>query len=219
MMQPGGRGEQVRQEWRQNRRLRIGVLVVVAVIGLHLVLTLSDRQQRLADEYHQRADLLLRLQDASRESAWPERAEQAGQALAAVREGIPRVSSAGLAQAELQAWLSGQAQGARLQEIRVRAETTLDVPDHPQLWQVIARLDASVPAGRLEGFLRQLSAGLPWIQAERLELAEARNDATRLGLIVRGYYRKPDPAAADAGTDAATAAGTSPAPGAQEPSP
>lgn len=219
MMQPGGRGEQIRQEWRQNRRLRIGVLVVVAVIGMHLVLTLSDRQQRLADEYHQRADLLVRLQDASRESAWPERAEQAEQALAAVREGIPRVSSAGLAQAELQAWLSGQAESARLQDIRVRAETTLDVPDHPQLWQVIARLDASVPAGRLEGFLRQLSAGLPWIQAERLELAEARNDATRLGLIVRGYYRKPDPAAAGAGTDAATAGGTPPAPGAQEPSP
>lgn len=189
------RWEQVRQEWRQNRRLRLGGLVVAVVLGLHAVLVLSDRQQVLAETYQREAGLLARLEEASRESAWPERAGQGEAALAALRATVPEVRSSGLAQAELQAWLSGQAAAGGLMEPRVRTEATLDVPDQPELWQVIARLDAIVPAGRLEGFLRALSTGLPWIQAERLDVTEGRE--TRLGLIVRAYYRKPAEAEAD----------------------
>ncbi|PZO08396.1 MAG: hypothetical protein DCF27_08945 [Lysobacteraceae bacterium] len=183
------RWEQVRQEWKQNRRFRLGLLVVLMVLGLQAVLMLSDRQKVLAESYGREAALLQRLAEASRESAWPERADQAEAALAAARSTVPQVSSAGLAQAELQAWLSGQAASAGLQEPRVRAEATLDVPGQADLWQVIARLDAVVPPGRLEGVLLALSTGLPWIQAERVEVTEGRE--TRLGVIVRAYYRKP----------------------------
>jgi hypothetical protein len=200
------RWEQVRQEWRQNRRFRLGLLVVLLVLGLQAVLMLSDRQQVLADVYGREAALLERLAEASRESAWPERADQAEAALAAARDTVPQVSSAGLAQAELQAWLSGQAASSGLQDPRVRAEATLDVPGQAELWQVIARLDAVVPPGRLEGFLRALSTGLPWIQAERVEVTEGRD--TRLGVIVRAYYRKPAaPDPAEAGQAVPAAAG------------
>lgn len=185
--------QQARQQWRQSRRLRIGALVVGVFLGLHLILGLSDRQRALSETYGQQATMLARLGEASRESAWPQRAVQAEAALAATRESVPEVSSAGLAQAELQAWLTGQAATAGLGAPQVRAEATLDVPGQPELWQVIARLDATVPAGRLEGLLRTLSAGLPWIQAERLEVVAGTE--MRLGLIVRGYYRKPAPSA------------------------
>ena len=194
------RWQQIGQEWRQNRRLRLGILVVLMVLGFQAVMMLSDRQRALANAYRQEAALLERLADASRESAWPERADQAEAALVAARATVPQVSSAGLAQAELQAWLSGQATSVGLQDPRVRAESTLDVPGQPELWQVIARLDAVVPAGRLEATLRSLSTGLPWIQAERMEITEGRD--TRLGLIVRAYYRKP----AEPGSDQAPAA-------------
>lgn len=206
--------QQARQEWRQNRRLRLGTMVVVLVLGVHLVLLLSDRQAAMAERYAQQADMLARLQDASREAAWPERATQAEEALAAERATIPAVPSAGLAQAELQAWLTAQGEAAQLQSARVTAETTLDVPGHPDLWQVIARIDAEVPAGRLEPFLLAASAGLPWIQAEQLDVTEA--EPMRMGMIVRGYYQRAD---ADAGPDgaegdAAGAASTgAPAPG------
>ena len=202
------RWQQVRQEWRHNRRLRLGILVVVMVLGLQAVLMLSDRQRALADDYRQEAALLDRLADASRESAWPERADQAEAALLAVRGTVPQVSSAGLAQAELQAWLTGQAASAGLQDPRVRAESTLDVPGQPELWQVIARLDAGVPAGRLEAALRSLATGLPWIQAERMEITEGRE--TRLGLIVRAYYRKPAEPGADPAPSSPDAAGVTP---------
>ncbi|MBW8311784.1 MAG: hypothetical protein K0M64_07070 [Rhizobium sp.] len=200
--------ERMRQEWRQSRRLRLGALVVLLIIGAHVVLTLSDRQQAMADDYRRDAALLGRLEEASRESAWPERAEQAEAAAEAMRTSIPQAASAGLAQAELQAWLGGQAAIGQLEQARVRAEATLDVPDRPDLWQVVARVEGGVPAGGLDRFLQSLSSGLPWIQVERLEVTEGRE--TQLSAIVRGYYRKPDEAP-DAAADAtAPAAGGTP---------
>lgn len=184
---------QALQQWRASRRLRVGVMAVSLIVGLHLVLGLGDRNRALADEYRQQAGLLERLDEASRESAWPEYAAQAEAALAAERDTIPQVSSAGLAQAELQTWLTAQAAAAALSEPRVRAETTLEVPGHEDLWQVIARLDGVAPEHGLQGFVRALSQGLPWIQVERLEVAEGRS--TRVSLIVRGYYRRAEGAA------------------------
>lgn len=200
--------ERMHQEWRQSRRLRLGALVVLLILGAHVVLTLSDRQQAMADDYRRDAALLGRLEEASRESAWPERAEQAEAAAEAMRTSIPQAASAGLAQAELQAWLGGQAAVGQLEQARVRAEATLDVPDRPDLWQVVARVEGGVPAGGLERFLQALSSGLPWIQVERLEVTEGRE--TQLSAIVRGYYRKPDEAPAADAAGAPAAAGGAP---------
>lgn len=196
------RWNQVLQQWRASRRLRIGVMVVALVAGLHLVLGLGDRTRALADEYRQQVGLLERLDEASRESAWPEYADQAEAALAAERETIPQVTSPGLAQAELQTWLTAQAAAGSLGEPSVRAEITLEVPGHEDLWQVIARLDGVVPERGLGRFVRGLAEGLPWIQVERLEVAEGRG--TRVSVIVRGYYRRAEEPAMD-GLDQATA--------------
>ncbi len=181
--------ERMAAEWRQSRRLRLGTLVVMVVLGLHFVLGLADGREAKMDAYRRDADLLARLQEAGKESAWPERAAEAEAALAAVEKTLPEVASAGLAQAELQAWLAGQAASAGLAEARVRAESTLDVPGHPDLWQVVARLDAQIPQGRAPQLLRALSAGLPWMQVERMDISQGRQ--TQVSLVVRAYYRKP----------------------------
>ena len=188
--------QRVRQEWRQNRRLRLGALVVVLIVGAHAALTLFDQRQAIAEEYRRDAELLSRLDEASREKAWPSRARAAGAMLKAVRTSVPPVANDGLAQAELQAWLGERAAAAGLLEARVRVEDTVSVPDHEDLWQVLARLDAAVPDGQLPVFLRALADALPWVQIERLEITEAK--PTRLGVVVRAYYRKATAAEAKA---------------------
>ena len=79
-------------------------------------------------------------------------------------------------------------------------EDTLDVPDHPDMWQVLARLDGQIPAFRHEKFLRAVAQDMPWIQVERLEIAEGT--PARVGMTVRSYYRRSPvaPVAADAAT-------------------
>lgn len=182
--------DRVLAEWRSNRRLRLVVLVIVLVGGIHLALSASERRAPDIEEYRRDAELVERLREASAESAWPARAEEAEQRLAEVHQGLPEVASTGLAQAEIQAWLAQQAQAAGLGEARVRVETTLEVPGHPELWQVLARLDASVPDGQLGPFLQAVSGGLPWIQTERLDISTTQQ-GQRLALTARGYYRKP----------------------------
>jgi len=189
------RFERITAEWRQGRRLRLGALVVLVVVGLHFVLGLADGLQARKETYRRDATLLARLQEAGKDSAWPERAVEAQTALAAIEGTLPEVASAGLAQAELQAWLAGQAASAGLDEARVRAESTLDVPGHSNLWQVVARLDGQIPQGRVQPFLKALTAGLPWIQVERMDINQGRQ--TQVALVVRAYYRKPAEGAED----------------------
>ncbi len=195
--------ERLRQEWRDSQRLRIAALCGAVVLGMHLAFGLSDRQVEDRTQYVRDADLLARLKDASRDLAWPERADKAEAALLAMRQSIPSVGSSGLAQAELQTWLSQQAQVAGLQEPNVRVETTLDVPSHPDMWLVMARLDAAAPVGTLSAFLRGLSTGLPWIQAERVEVADGQT--ARVSVVVRAYYRRTDASDGVLGTPAGRA--------------
>ncbi len=181
--------DRIAAEWRSNRRVRLIVIVIVAVGGMHLSFAASERRVPAIEEYRRDAELVARLREASRESSWPERAAEAAQRLAEVEQTLPQVASTGLAQAEVQAWLVQQAQGAGLGEPSVRVETTLDVDGHPGLWQVLARLDAMVPEGRLGPFLQAVDGGLPWIQVERLDLSPSQQ-GQRLVLTARGYYRR-----------------------------
>lgn len=182
--------QRVVQEWRQNRRLRIGAMAIVLVLGLHLVLALSDERAARSGQFARDAELLGSLQDASRESAWPRRAAAAEARLEAMRESLPKARSDGLAQAELQSWLTTLAATTGLQDPRVRVETSLAVPGETGIWQVLARLDADVPDGATPAVMRALAQGLPWIRAERLELKSGQK--TRLSVVVRGYYRQGD---------------------------
>lgn len=180
---------QVVGEWRQNRRLRIGAMVVLLILGTQVALTLSTRRAGVAAEYARDAELLQRLAQASDEAAWPARADEAEARLAELRGTLPPARSDGLAQAELQAWLSGLASDAMLENALIRVETSLEVPDQPGIWQVIAKLDANVDPARVAAVARALAAA-PWVRTERLEIQSGRQ--TRLSLVVRGYYRQDD---------------------------
>ncbi|MBP6597315.1 MAG: hypothetical protein KA196_07350, partial [Arenimonas sp.] len=122
-------------EWRSNRRLRLAALLALAVAGGQVLLQLSENRAALAQEYRREAALLERLVEASRDEAWPARAVEAEAQLEAMRQSVPEMSSSGLAQAELQTWLTGLAERNGLLAPRVRVETTIDVPGHPELWQ------------------------------------------------------------------------------------
>src|SRR5690606_23844219 len=145
-------------EWRANRRLRIGLMLVVLVLGLNLAAAMSRQRVPLAQQYAQDLELLERLATAGRDDAWPQLADQAEAMLAQARENLPAVSTDGLAQAELQAWLSERARENAVQGAAVRIETSLAVPGQEDTWQVIARLDGNVPPQTLSSLVRSMSS-------------------------------------------------------------
>ena len=206
----GARWERARDEWRANRRLRLAGMAALAFLGIHLLLAMGDRRAEVAERYGRDVELHARFSGMQEQKDWPERAEQAEAGLAEMRARIPAVTGAGLAQAEMQAWLTEFAGRTGLIEPKVKVEDTLDVPGYPDMWQVMARLDGQVPQYGQGAFLRALSEALPWIQAERLEIGEGNQP--RVVLVVRGYYRQAGDEMQDAEAASAPAAAADPGP-------
>ncbi len=182
--------QSVKAEWRASRRLRLAVLAAALILTAHLVGSLADYSAALSGRYRLERQLLDRMQAASAESAWPARASEAAERLSTLRDSIPPTASAGLAQAELQARLTQLASTAGLDHAVVRTEATVDVPGHPELWQVLARLDAELKPARLADAVQALSTASPWIQLDRLEIHGPA--PIRVSLIARGYFRRTD---------------------------
>lgn len=182
--------ERARAEWRASRRLRLGVLAAVLFLGAHAILALSDHRKAAVESYARDEALFVRLQEASREQQWPSRADAAESRLAEVRHSVPPARSDGLAQAELQAWLTDLAAHAGMSQANVRVETSLPVPGQDGMWQVLARLDGNLPEARIRDLVRALAEARPWVRTERLELQAGQQP--RASLVVRGYFRAAD---------------------------
>lgn len=174
-------------QWRANRRLRIAVGLALLVAVLHAAVALSEARGARIERYLQDRTLLGRLEGAAADAAWADRATEAREALAAMASTMTAAASAGEAQAELQAMLSGLATAAGLDQPRVRSEAALDVEGVPDLWQVVVRLDAAGSPAAIDSALRDL-AQRPWLRVERIEIRDG-SPAT-VQLIVRGYLRK-----------------------------
>jgi Tfp pilus assembly protein PilO len=201
----GGQGERIRQEWRQNARLRWGVLVVVLILGARGVLAVSDARVEIAKQQARDTELLARLEATAAETDWPRRARRAEAARSAMLAGLPEARTEGAARADLLARLDQLAKDAVIATPTVRVETVLDIPDEPGLRQAVGRIEGTV-ATRLDvaPVARALAAGLPWMQVEQLEFAEG--EPVRVSAIVRTLYRIPDDARpAEVGTAASTA--------------
>lgn len=181
---------QAKAQWCENERLRWSALLIVIILTSHSALLLSDYNRTLEKNFDHESVLLARLRTASADAQWLDRAQAAQKHLQALKESVPLVESAGLAQAELTALLTEQARQAGLDQVAVRAEAALEVPDRPELWQVMARVDAVVPdAGALAAYLGRMADALPWVQIDRLELGEG--NVHRIAVVVRAYYRQP----------------------------
>ena len=205
-----------RDEWRVNRRLRLAVLVALIVLSVHALVTLNEQKNALVDRYTADLELQARMQGINQQSEWTARAEEAQARLEKLREQMPAVTGSGLAQAELQSWLSRFATDTAVMEPMIRVEDTLEVPNYPGMWQVLARLEGKVPEFGQAAFVRALSEGLPWIQVERLEIDEGT--PARINVVVRGYYRHAPAMAAESATEPMTdSAGDSEAESVPEP--
>lgn len=189
----GKAGERIRQEWRQNARLRWGALVVVLILGARAVLGVTDERAEISKQYERDAELFARLDATARETAWPQRAREAEKARDMLVAQVPEARNEGAARADLQAWLARLGADAVVDQPSVQVETVLDVPGYPEFRQAVGRITGTVATPLdVAPFARGLAAGLPWVQAEQFEIEPGT--PVRVSAIVRAYYRRPGPA-------------------------
>ena len=196
--------ENLSAQWSDNRRLRVAVLVALVVMALHLLDGLGRHREAAMQAQASDARLGRGLAQLAAQPEWAARAKQAEAELDVLRREMRAVSSAGQVQAEIQTWLTELAKAQNVANPTVKVQEVLDVPGHPALVQVLARLDGDLPAFSQKALARRLAAALPWIQVERLEIGD--QGAAKLSLVVRAYYRR----APGAVFQDAAAAGASP---------
>lgn len=78
--------EGLRQQLAGNVRLRIGLALIVAIVGWYLVLDKSEQLNKKQKEYRRISVQLLQARQQSSDTAWPVRNQQAIQALNKARD-------------------------------------------------------------------------------------------------------------------------------------
>jgi len=182
--------EQLQGQWRSNRRLRIATGLAGVVLVLNLVAGFDDRRAETIADYQRQHALLQRLEGAAADAEWIARAEAAAGARSDLEGQITPVAGPGEARAELQAQLTAMASASGLGDIRVRTEGAVPMENLADVWQVVARLDASATPAATDAFLRDLATRL-WIQVERIEVRDGAPG--QIQMIVNGVFREAAP--------------------------
>ncbi|HEY0915124.1 MAG TPA: hypothetical protein VGE22_09670 [Solimonas sp.] len=180
--------ENAAMQWRENRRLRMAVLVAMVALALHLLDGLDRHRESAMRQHAADIGLRQRLERVAGQPEWVERAKQAEAELDGMRREMRVTANAGQAQAEIEAWLTEFAAAQKLSGPAVKVQDVLEVPGHPELVQVLARLDGTLPAFAQHSLVQALERGLPWMQVERLDIGE--QSEPKISLVMRAYYRR-----------------------------
>ena len=157
-MQSGPWSEQLRgmrQEWQGNPRLRLGVLVVVAISVLFACLTLNDWRHALHAQYQQRTLQLYKMSALAGQEHWLSRAQSAKDVEKALQAEIPNATTIGLAQAEVQTMVR-QLIDAFGRKMTTESRPPVAVPGQPGLWRVPVTLRGALSSTQLLEMLRRL---------------------------------------------------------------
>lgn len=195
-----------------SRRLRMGLALIVAVLWLYGVLLLRDARDERTRGFRQASVQLARLQQATRQTEWPQRLEDAKILQAALESGLWRGDSLGLSRAALQDWLAQQMKQAQVPRPLITLAAQEDdapgaaggtgaagaAPDAAAadlaagLWKVKAKLNFDFTAESLHVLLLKLAAPSPRVTVESLRVV--REPVARVEMVVVAYFQKPQPA-------------------------
>jgi hypothetical protein len=177
------------QELRTNLRLRLGLWLIIAIVGFYGILTLDDYRKKLVKDYQSQANYFLQLQSVINETQWSTRVEQIRALKVPLEDKLWKATSKGLAQANLQTWLDAQAKAAKLEIHRLTVEEPVETKEKPTLWQVSAQMDGVFVSQGLEALLLILYQYSQWVIVERLDIQTPPNG--RFTLVVTVYFQVP----------------------------
>lgn len=163
-------------QFRDNRRLRLGVAVVAWILMVNALIDWNDQLAARHADYRRSLGQLARLTPGQPLEVWNRRAARGAQALDEARGLLWRNASAGLAQAQVQDWLNDVLRRVAAQGVAVRVA-------EPDAGAARPAAGASAPAA--SDTLRPLRARIEFNSdpAVMLALLAALNDAEhRIGV-------------------------------------
>lgn len=171
-----------------NARLRWGVWLVLGILLFYCILVQSDRVAAVHDEYAAETGQLTKAEALLRRRDWPDLLEAERQTHRALTATFWQAETEGLAQAKLQAALTGMVEGLDLRNLRIRSGVSQPVPDLPGIWRVQTRLDAAYRPGVELQALHAMATYPKKLVVDRLDLSRRGRQDSRLTLILSAYF-------------------------------
>jgi len=178
---------QLLAELRTNRRAALGLLAIAALIAVYGFMLLRGATERATEAYRTEAAMLQRIAAVAQEKDWPQRATQSGALLANLRQQLWTADSEGLAQADLQSWIStvGREIGMPIFDIRTEAAKLPNAP--PDLWQITATITAQPSEPAVIALLERLARPPHLTVVSRFHVRQ--QSGPMLELVLTGYAR------------------------------
>lgn len=187
--------DRARGELAAKARLRAGVWAILAIVLLYWLLVQSDRLAAAGADHAAAVEDLARAQAVLGRQDWPERLAAAQQTHAALSERFWRADTQGLAQAQLQAAVTGIVDGLGFRNRVIQPGLSQPVPGAPDLLRVQLRLSGSYRAGAERKVLHAIATHPRKLAVDSLNLDRRQ---ARMVMLVSAYFVG---AKAEAGTD------------------
>ncbi len=185
----------LRDEWKKNPRLRLGILAIAGIGLLYLFLVVSDYQIEQKKNFDRIAKQYTKLKRGGLDESWLQHYEEAKNFAALVESRAWRAKSRGLAQAMVQSWAEELIKKYKFSGPSLRVEQAYEVTDVDSLWQVAATLEAEYPPENIAGILREVEGSEKLLSIERLIItknAQTIRDPKRFTLGVKAYFKLED---------------------------
>lgn len=186
-----------RRQWAANRRLRIGIVAIAAIVVLWLFLVLGDWRASLAAEYAARTEHLYKMQALAGQDEWVERAR----AMAEVRRGLeaelPDAATPGLAQANVQGWARDVVAAYGDEDVTVQVSDAVQVDGHPGVWRVPVAINGPLRPGKYLDLVAAIERRNTLAIIEQARVLDRENKT--FSLTVVAFFRIQPGEAADAG--------------------
>jgi hypothetical protein len=177
-----------------ERRLRIGILAIAAILAVYVLLVMRDWRTTLEHDYAARTEHLYKMKALAGQPQWLARAQSAAKVRAALEAQIPAAATTGLAQASVQGWVR-ELTNAMGEDLRIQAGQAEAVEGRPGLWRVPVTLSGSLDNDRYLGLLGRIESRPTLSVVEEATVNNRKTQAFSLTIV--SYFRVAE--AADAG--------------------
>lgn len=173
------------EELKHNPRLRLGLIVIAALLAIYQIAGISQWRSSIAADYTLQQERLLRVRGISREDGWARRAADAAGMRKALQAEIPDANSVGLAQATFQGWLSGLVRSTG-KPLQITMGAPVKVQGQTGYWKIPAQVAGNLSVREAMELIRQVESRKELVTVDSIEL---NNDQyPRASLALATYY-------------------------------
>lgn len=178
---------QLREEWRSNQRLRLGICLIVVTFMVYGLMLLEDRQQAIIDGHRELEDQIGKLEAIAGQGVWVARAETAKAVRVQLESKLFTAETRGLAQANVQTWLDSQLKKLQIADARTSVEQAVDMSGEAAIWQVTASVDGPFDYDKFTELLYAIESDPHYMTIDQLSFTT--QNKPHLALRIRAYFQ------------------------------